>query len=268
METIRKTRMGRLNQTKIMSDGTVVQKAIVKEKNRTNRLKRAKWALDIAKDRGLNVPDVVEYGIEDGVEVLKTKLINGVELTSCTEKVKIEAMKDVGNQLLQLSSVGEGFGWPHPDTLIGEFRDWKSFILFYIETYGKSLLNSKIIQLGELEKIKRTVNSINLDLTSACLVHRDVKPNNIINSNFENWIIDWENALLGDNLFDLASYAGNYGHDSLWKSFAEGLEADTNSEKYIFYETVTLIGVTDFLHKRGYKFNKHQNRLIEMVSCL
>lgn len=267
-ERVFRVRQGRRNETKICNNGTVVKRSLVKEKHRQLRLGREAWALRIAKDRGVYVPEVIDYYMGNGVEVLITSFINGTDLTFVSEQEKVIAMQNVGQQMLKLSSVASGFGWPHPDTHIGEFDNWYDFLLHFVNMYGVSICQDGIISTEKIEKTKELLRKINPQLKTPSLVHRDIKPGNVIKGDYYYWIIDWENALLGDPLFDPASYAANFGRDHLWKSLALGFGVNISSELYMLYETIILIGTIDFLNKEGLNFDNHLKRMLDILSLL
>ena len=94
-----------------------------------------------------------------------------------------------------------------------------------------------------------------IDIQTAFLVNRDIKPGNIIRDiNGKTWIIDWENAILGDPLYDLAIFGGNYGHGKLWKSLLDGYGFTLPSLKYYVYQAVALFGTIDFCIKYNSPF--------------
>lgn len=267
-ERILRVRLGRLNKTEVRSDGTVVKKAVRQENHRRFRLRREKWALEIAKARGVNVPEVIDYYLEGGIEVLITKAIDGMELTFYSKKENVVAMQNVGQQMLKLSSVSRGFGWPHPEKLEGEFDTWPSFLLHFVNLYGRSISRQGMTLESNVDKVIKLIKTINPQLKNPHLIHRDLKLSNILQSSGRNWIIDWENALLGDHLFDLASYAVNCGHDSLWQGLIESMDADVETNKYKLYEAIILIGLIDFLSKQGLKYAEHCKELDKLIRLL
>lgn len=263
-----KARRGRLNETEIRSDGAVVKKAVGQEYHKRLRLRREKWALEIAKVCGVNVPKVIDYYLEGEVEMLITTAVDGVELTFLSNKEKAIAMQNVGQQMLKLFSVSRGFGWPHPEKLEGEFGSWDSFLLHFVNLYGGNISRRGIVLESNMDKVAKLIRIMNLQLKTPHLIHRDIKPSNILQSYGCNWIIDWENALLGDYLFDVASYGANYGHDSLWQGLAKGMGADVETAKYKLYEVIILIGVIDFLSKQGLKYTERCKELDKLIQLL
>jgi len=252
-------RKGRLNFTTINED-VVTKIAWVSDKTRRQRLNREKWALNIAKNQGLLVPVVVDYGhkIINGkkVEVLITRRIFGKELSFIPNTTNIKAMQAIGKQLSNLKPlVGAGFGWPGHKNLTGEFKTWKSFLLFFTKKCGKKLIDYGIISNELLNTFCKKIQEFNFEIAEPFLIHRDIKPANILRTNKGVYLIDWENALLGDSLFDLAQFEANYGRKSLWKALAKGLNLNYCQKKYVFYEIIAIIGIIDFCYKQKINFN-------------
>ena len=257
---------GRINEIFVGSK-EVIKKAIVHEENRQFRLKRESWALAVARSKGVNVPAVVSYYIDDNnQEVLITQRINGIELSSECTPADQNSFFNVGVQMHKLLLPSQGFGWPHPRTMEGEFPDWSSFLCHFSSTYGMRMIKTGIIPVALVANILNLIKKINPKVIAPFLVHRDIKPRNILYTpDHRVWIIDWENAILGDYLFDVASYGARYGHDLLWHRLAEGYDAGVESSKYNLYEAVLLVGLIDFLRKHGLSFDQQQRRLIAIV---
>lgn len=262
-----KTVIGRLNRTIVDAETTKI--AIMPDHNRQRRLYRECWALRIAQSRGVLVPSVVDYRIDniDGkkVEVLVLETIKGKTISFQETTQNIQTMRLVGQQLNLLNCSGNsGYGWPHPESLKGEFETWKSFLYFFIQKYGKRLLERDIVSNRMLNDLLEIVNAFDFKVDSSTLIHRDIKPANILNTPQGPYIIDWENSLLGDSLFDLAQYGANYGRTKLWIALADGLNVDNiENDKYILYETIALIGIIDFCRKQKFNYSEKKQRFIE-----
>ena len=170
-------------------------------------------------------------------------------------------MRIVGRQLSFLGQINDaGFGWPHSEYLKGEFEAWQSFLYFFVKKYGKRLTKNKIISKRMLDDFLKVVMEFEFETYQAFLIHRDIKLSNILQTQEGPYIIDWENALLGDSLFDLAQYGANYNRNELWRGLADGFGFSEINTKYIIYEAVALIGVIDFYRKQklNYSFKRQQ----------
>jgi len=250
---------GRINDTRIINN-VFVKTAIRTEKNRHLRLARERWSLLIAKERGLRVPEVVDYYINDyEKEVLELQAIEGKSLSLFPLDIQAEVMKKVGLDLLKLKSVSKKFGWPSHETFDGEFNNWEDFLYYFINRYGNRLIKHRILTKQEIEKLIDKLRKNNFSIRESDLVHRDIKPSNIVFSkqSSEYWIVDWENTFLGEGIFDLATYSGNYGRDNLWKMLAIGFgENPIHSEKYLTYEKIALLGTIDFYRKHRLDYSE------------
>ncbi|MDP3014931.1 MAG: aminoglycoside phosphotransferase family protein [bacterium] len=261
-------RKGRINNTQTVGN-IFIKTAVRAESSRRLRLKREMWSLFIAKKKGMSVPRVIDYYIDHkGQEVLKTEaVINGKVLTTFPIGLQIQVMKKIGSEILKLELVSEKFGWPNPNTLKGEFDKWGLFLYDFTRRYGQRLVDRSILPNNFLESLLERISGFNFNLKNSGLVHRDIKPNNILcteNLN-EYWLIDWENSLLGDQLFDLASYGANYGRDCLWEGLADGFGSSAvMPEKYELYEMIVLIGAIDFYRNQGIDYSQKLKKLLRM----
>lgn len=155
----------------------------------------------------MNVPRVLDYFVNSaGQETLVIERIpGGIPLTKCLPKEQVEYMRSVGEQMVRLSQPTSGYGWIKPTTLTGVYETWKSFLLVYANTFGIRLVTAKIIDCELITKVIAVIEKVNLPISFPYLLHRDLKHANLIaDKKGKTWIIDWENAILGDPLYDLA----------------------------------------------------------------
>lgn len=270
-----KVRKGRLNIIEIRNDtGSIYKIGIIKEKSRPYRLKVEAWVLSQLNSLGVNVPRVFGYyQDQEGREVLILQRIYGKRLSQIMSKKNAQVMLKVGTQLalLRSSMKSQGYGWIDPISMTGKFDDWRSFLLFYLQKYGDLLKNRGTLSEESLKKLLHLLDSINLEDVKPCLVHRDIKPSNIlIDKNGEVWILDWENTIIGDQLFDLAIFGARFGEGEFWKNLAKGLELEfeTSSPKYMLYKIIGLIGVIDFCQQYGLHWEGKQRRLHKLLQKL
>ena len=263
-------RQGRLNLTQFLENGTVKKTAVVKEESRPYRLKREAWALSLAKHYGLNVPDVLDYSLDtEGNEVLILEKIDGVTLDKKNIKIRGKALELIGRQMTRLSGVCKKYGWIDPDKLTGTHETWELFLLFFVQTYGKRLMENNLLSKKRLEIIVNKVKSLNSNLISPCLIHRDIKFRNIIRSNNGKiWIIDWENAILGDSTFELAVFSARNGRNNYWRKLSDGYNLKPHlleNSLYDLYESLALIGLISFLNKHGLYFKDKLENLNKLI---
>ncbi len=247
-------RNGRTNKT-IITEDFFLKTAVAKDETRRTRLSRERWALALARTRGLPVPDVLEYAVRGNEEILKLERINAPNLTFYNVDVQSRILKRVGIDFSsKLKNISDRFGWPDEEKFLGTYATWKEFLSEFIERYGRRIVEKKIIPPVFLETVLAAVSEMQFYKNGADLIHRDIKEENILYlpESDQYWIVDWENALLGDGLFDLATYSGDYGRTSLWMALADGFgKENIKSRQYLLYEAAALIGTIDFYRKQN-----------------
>ena len=267
-----KTRRGRLNVTEFISDEVIQKTSIVKESVRPYRLKVESWVLAQAKARGINVPNVIDYYHDkNGREVLVLERIQGQSLLWRCSQENIKCMSEAGEQIRVLNNtpLDCGWGWINPFTMTGVSESWQAFLLLYTQYYHKLLLEKNILEESHFQILYRLIDNIDFKDSKPCLVHRDIKPSNLIKGNCGKvWIIDWENAILGDSLYDLATFGMRYGHGVLWNSLVQEHEFDFSSPKYIFYEILVLIGLIEFYREFKINYSGRQKQLCRLIQRL
>lgn len=267
-----KTRKGRLNTIEFVDEGTVRKIGVVQERVRPCRLKVEAWALSQARLLGINVPRVLDYYRDSGGrEVLVLKRIPGKHLLRRISQENTEHMFGVGAQIASLSkaSLDCGWGWIDPASMTGISESWQSFLLFYVQTYHRRFVEESIIEEMYLQRVYRAIDGIDLNTPGPYLVHRDIKPSNVVLGNDGKvWIVDWENAILGDSLYDLAIFGVRYGHGVLWESFVSGCGLDISSPQYALYEAMGLIGLINFYREHQINYKGRQKQLCRLVQQL
>jgi len=267
-----KTRKGRLNTVEFINEETVRKIGVVQEEVRPHRLKVEAWALSQARLRGVNVPRILDYYRDsNGREVLVLVRIHGKPLLRRISQENTELMFKVGIQLALLNKtpLDCGWGWINPVSMTGISERWQSFLLLYVQTYHEPFIMESILEEAHLQKVYSAIDGINLDISKPCLVHRDIKPSNVILGNDGKvWIVDWENTILGDSLYDLAIFGVRYGHGALWKSLVSGCGFDVSSPKYALYEIIGLIGLIDFYREHQINYRGRQKQLCRFIQRL
>jgi len=223
------------------------------ESVRPKRLFIEGFAMKKLEKYGLAVPKVLDYGhLIDGREYLKTELINGKVVTSKNLPISLfNIYKDIGSQFRKIPLEFKSFGWINPETLEGEFSTWKEYLCDFVQKYGLRLCKLNLLEKNDIDIILKQVEILP-NLMSAGLIHRDLKPENII-FNPENkkiYILDWENVILGDPIFDIAILKTNHKNENIYRGFIKGFlnRPLNNIEKKSInlYSIIAAIGILNF----------------------
>jgi hypothetical protein len=130
-------------------------------------------------------------------------------------------------------------------------------------------VKEKIIKEKCLQKVCRTIKLAELNISTPFLVNGDIRlPHLLRDSNGKVWIVDWENVILGDPLWDLAFFGIRYGHGVLWQSFKSGYGFSSLPQRYILYEIVALIGMIDFFRKNKINYYGKLRKFIQLTSSI
>lgn len=267
-----KLRRGRLNIVEFIDEKNIRKTGIIKEITRPYRLKVEGWALSQARSRGVNVPFVIDYYQDESErEVIIFEKIQGRSLLLRASQEHAQYLFSVGRQLALLAKdiISVNYGWINPISMVGSNDSWKSFVLSYAQKYGNRLVQLRIIKESDMQKLYEYIDYADLKISGPRLINRDIKPSNIIvGENGKVWIVDWENVLLGDPLYDLAIFGVKYGHGILWENLMKGSCFDASVPKYALYEIIGLIGIIDFYQKHCVNCCGRQEQLHKFVERL
>ncbi|MFH1527357.1 MAG: aminoglycoside phosphotransferase family protein [Bacteroidota bacterium] len=265
------TRKGRLNEIRFVAADAIQKIAAVKESRRPLRLKVESWALSMAHKCGVNVPKVFDYFVNsDGQEVLVIERIpQCVLLTRCSPREQTIYMFDAGRQMALLNQSANGYGWIDATTFQGCYGTWKEFLSSYINIFGSRLSTAKIIDPESIAKIAAIVRNVDLSLDFPYLLHRDLKLSNLlVDKKSRVWIVDWENAILGDPLYDLAIVGVREGHNFIWQNLVRGRSLEVDSQRYRLYEALALFGFLDFGRRYGQQYKGLRKQLVKLLNAL
>lgn len=178
-------------------------------------------------------------------------------------------MFDVGRQMALLNQSTSGYGWIDATTFQGYSETWNEFLLSYVNTCGSRLSETKIVDQESVAKAVAIARGTDLTLNSPCLLHRDLKLTNfLVDEKGKMWIIDWENAILGDPLYDLAIVGAREGHNFVWQNLVKGRLLEVDSPRYQLYETLALFGFLDFGRRYDQQYEWLRKRLVKLLSVL
>jgi len=264
-------RKGRLNEVRFSTTDALHKIATVKESRRPSRLKVESWALSTARECGVNVPKVLDYFVNpEGQEVLVIERVpRCVPLTRCSPREQAKHIFDVGRQMTLLNQSASGYGWINAVTFRGCYETWKEFLLSYVDTFGLRLSAAQIIDQKSVAKVTAIIKGTDLPLNPPYLLHRDLKPTNLlIDEKSKMWIVDWENTILGDPLYDLAIVGARGGHNLVWRNLVGGRSLEVDSVRYQLYEVLALFGFLDFGRRYGQQYKGLRRRLVKLLDAL
>lgn len=222
------------------------------ESARPQRLFVESFATRKAEEYGLAVPRLLSYGIlVDGREYIKFELIKGKKISDSTVNL-FGVFRAVGAQFKRMPLEFKKFGWINAKTLDGDFTTWKGYLRDFTKKYGLRLCKRGLLKKSKVSSLLKQINSLPDSPKESGLVHRDLKPENLIYNHQDKkvYICDWENAILGDPLFDLAVLKANFKNPKICQGFIAGLLGrplnDGENQRIDLYSIIAKIGLVNF----------------------
>jgi hypothetical protein len=272
---IRCIHRGRLNEILITEQNErpfLIKRSRRYESARPRRLAIECWALNHARDLGLPVPAVITYQGGGGGETIYLEQMSGHKLSEVVTELKLVAFYELGLEIGKLLKRScKGFGWIDPESQTGVFTDWPAFLGSYVRRYSPKVIGEGIMSESEVKGIYTKLQD--LPSVKSTLIHRDLKANNLLMKDGHlTAILDWENAILGDGLFDLAVLSARLGPCSeIPPAAQEGYEKIVGAIDHFrldLYIPVVLIGEIEFRMTRSYPFESHARRLRNTIKDL
>lgn len=171
-------------------------------------------------------------------------------LESADANKKIELYYELGQTIAKINQI-------KISSFKGEVFNRQPWILHYTNELMKPqllrIVNNKLITMEQIDKLCEKIRQNPVSENS--LLHRDIRPDNIICNNDKMFVIDAETCELGDPLNELARinlqwhYWENY--DSLISGYKEVLNVDTECEMFYYYQLEQLAEILDMHLNHG-----------------
>lgn len=216
----------------IVSHTYITEDAVIQEPDHGNgnRLRRNKFIIEKLAENNAPVPEILESG-EDPLYVVFEKL-DGVSLdqrNQFEEEEYLEAVRDAGKALAVIhQQEGSLYGKPRTDTDFeqGEFNEWIEFVEDYVQGTVDWAESDQFRPVAEKAREMIDIETMPENPPSRIL-HMDYTPDNqIVDSNLNVKVIDFDGAIYGDPRFDLmyAELITSKRGEEVAQEFMEGYE--------------------------------------------
>jgi fructosamine-3-kinase len=205
-----------------------------------------------------------------------TSQADGFSIASCedreTQFIKPTILENLGKTLKKIHNLNfSGYGpiainsLLNQNKFLGLFNSWEEYLFLNFEEHINYCLINKAITQKEKETILVIAKNINLIVknTQSCLLHGDLSGSNIFTDGFNiTAIIDWEDCILGDPIFDIAlwgTFYRNYLRDFMINGYTNNTPLTHKQEiKYWFY--YLRIALCKTAHRDKFEFKDNPNR--------
>lgn len=224
------------------------------ESVRPKRLLIERFVMKKLEKYGMAVPKVLNYGtFVDNREYIKIKLVKGEGGSSKDLSIDLfDVYRNVGNQLKKMPLEFKRFGWINPETFNGEFATWNKYLYDFVQKYGLRLYKRGVLEKFQIAIVLKYIKKLPNNFKMAGFVHRDLKPQNLIFNPRDKkvYMLDWENAILGDPLLDLAILKTNFKNQKIYRGFIKGFLNrplnDAERKSVDLYSVIAMIGTLNF----------------------
>lgn len=214
--------------------------------NADQSLHLQQWANHLAVSEGVLTPKILLTDTSHTVcpfDFQIMEYIDGQTLYELRtdEKLVCKILEQVSEELQKLHSIrGSKFG-----LLSDQKKYWSWYILDQYDNNVIYLSDNKIIDTNTVDRMyKYTQDSEYRTLPYSSLLHGDLSYNNIIVKNGElAGIIDWEDALFGDPIFDLANLA-TFHPGNRHKYFIDSYHGKPDNFEKLFWSYYLRIAVS------------------------
>jgi hygromycin-B 4-O-kinase len=229
------------------------------------------------KSQEIPIPEIMEIGkMEDGQYFALSQRVEGDLIKNLSDKEFDETLPSLFKTLESIHSINisdkEGYGKWNSEG-VADKQSWKEVLLnvdeFAVQMFGNSMLEKEL-----WDKVyKRFV-----ELTSFCpeekyLVHADYNfDNTLAKEGKVTGVIDWENSMYGDFLYDVAwlqFFSKDFDYEKAYLDFCKstGKEIKNFDERVLCYKVYIGLSSLSFYaySKQEDKYELSKGKLLELI---
>jgi fructosamine-3-kinase len=149
----------------------------------------------------------------------------------------------------------------------GLHQTWEDYIFLNLDRHIKICCDIGAISFEEAKRIRTVFEQTRhvLEHVTPSLLHGDLGNHNIFTDDQHiTAVIDWEDCLSGDRLFDIASWGTFYGNDDWREDFLAGynsvlkLPEDSELRYWLYYLRVALAKT---VHRHRFRYQDHPHSI-------
>jgi aminoglycoside phosphotransferase (APT) family kinase protein len=223
--------------------------------------------MDVLRGKGLPIPACEHRDIayDRGVQLIERG--SGVSMTQLEgdEPRMLQALEWVGGFLARLHRLrGSGFGpLSHGASLAGVHSQWVQYVWLRLPEHVQLCLERGAVSDAEAREIARLADDRLIADAPSALLHGDPGSHNfLVDESGVRAVIDWEDALLGDPLFDIASlctFHPERRHPAIWAGYGTGPHAG-ESEWTRFWLYFLRISIAKTVHRYRFSYPDRPDR--------
>lgn len=228
-------------------------------------LEHERWALDEARKTGVPTPitlliEHITLG-QDMIGITVQEKINGVPLALLSEEIeKQRVLGKIGTVISKINEVRTiGYGWTSTEGQ-GMYVNWDQYITRILSKSDRLLevaSRNKIDQTIIVRALKIIEDNKGVYAGDARLVHRDLGPNHFLLEDGQIiGVIDFENCIGGDPVYDLARwdllYGQEYSTDAIKEGYSnQGIIQENYDLRMKLYKIHAGLSIIDYLDTLG-----------------